>query len=1121
ELGIYAEDTGITVLKSEVKGFQHGIALLQTGTVSGVGESLVDSVKVSGARRYGIYVDGVAGLVVENTIVTYASEAGIAVTNTQRAPSNLHFVNDLLFANGYGITGGAGLNIATPGTFEIVNSIVVSNNVGISCTAVCSAGYSDVWGNLTNFAGAATQATTGKKLDPRFKSAAEGDFSLLFDSPCVNGGLDSAAPNHDAVGTTRPLGAHADMGPYEFLSTPTSMTIAINEIMSNPVDEGRDEFIELYNFGATGIDVAGFIVDDGDERDTLVGRSGGATLIPAGGYAVIVDPDYAGFYGIPTSAVLLTVASSTTLGSGLSNADPVRLFMGDGVTPVDSFSFPFNAGNGISVEKDDIAGGDTGANWVASPCGSTPGAENCASLPPNVSTQVLIAINEVMANPLDEAKGEFIELYNFGATAIDLGGMLINDGDATDALAGWQGGGTLLQPGQFAVVLDPEYVAGAYTIPNGTLLLTVASTTTVGSGLATNDPISLHGTNGVVIDTYTHTFDAGNGFSVEKVNANIGDIASNFSKSTCASGSSPGAVNCITNDGVNPVAGATIAITEVMANPINEDAGEFIELMNYGNDPVDLAGFRIWDGDVEESLQAFNTGGNTVLASGAFAVILDAEYTGQYNVPAGTVLLTTPDTSIGSGLSTDDPMRLRAKTGAKAIDTYLFPFNPGNGVSSEKIDLVVGDVPANWIASSCNQSAGLKNCSDGGAGGGNAPISATQITLSEVMANPLDESQGEYIELFNAGPVGVNVAGWWIGDGDSLDQISAWSTGGTVLMPGDFGVIFDPDYANNYTVVAGTIRLKVGNTSIGNGLSTDDPITLYEADATTVVDSFSFPYNPGNGYSVEKVTLTSGDTQANWVTSTCKASAGDRNDGASPGGRNCADPYGGLSGTNALGQQCPFGAADCISGLCAIELTTNSTFCTADCSQVACTTGFTCTDITDVNYPQVCVPVGGGAVPTVTINEVLFDSVGTDTEVFIELKGTPNAILDGLSLVGINGSNGTAYVTLPLTGQIAADGYFVIAAVGATGAIAAAADLLDDKVNLQNGPDSIQLRWGTDLVDAVGYGDFSAAVFGGEGTPAPATAPGESLARTPNGADTGDNNADFAIAATPTPGAAN
>jgi hypothetical protein len=268
------------------------------------------------------------------------------------------------------------------------------------------------------------------------------------------------------------------------------------------------------------------------------------------------------------------------------------------------------------------------------------------------------------------------------------------------------------------------------------------------------------------------------------------------------------------------------------------------------------------------------------------------------------------------------------------------------------------------------------------------------------------------------------------------------------------------------------------------------------------------------------VALTSGDVPSNWVASPCAIVGGDTNDQASPGSVNCADTSGGLSGTGALGQACPFGSADCLSGLCGIDLLTEATFCTEDCTSSPCAAGFTCLETIDLNYAKICVPVAG-SVPVIVINEVLYDGVGADVDVFIELAGPPNAILDSLTLVGVNGANGADYLSIPLTGMIGPSGTFVIAHPSANATIQAAASMLTTKVDFQNGPDSIQLRQGPTLIDAVGYGDFgTSAVFAGEGAAAPAVEPGQSLARLPDGVDTGDNAADF-TPTTPTPGAPN
>ena len=153
------------------------------------------------------------------------------------------------------------------------------------------------------------------------------------------------------------------------------------------------------------------------------------------------------------------------------------------------------------------------------------------------------------------------------------------------------------------------------------------------------------------------------------------------------------------------------------------------------------------------------------------------------------------------------------------------------------------------------------------------------------------------------------------------------------------------------------------------------------------------------------------------------------------------------------------------------------------------------------------------------ISEALYDAVGSDNgNVFVEIYGTPGAALDGLSLEGVNGSDGSVYLTLPLSGVIPGDGVFVVADDAGDGSsLVGNADLVVN-MDFQNGPDSIVLRDADGILDALGYGDFSAGVFTGEGSAAPDAPAGSSLARLDPLADSGDNLRDFTVLDTPTPG---
>lgn len=156
------------------------------------------------------------------------------------------------------------------------------------------------------------------------------------------------------------------------------------------------------------------------------------------------------------------------------------------------------------------------------------------------------------------------------------------------------------------------------------------------------------------------------------------------------------------------------------------------------------------------------------------------------------------------------------------------------------------------------------------------------------------------------------------------------------------------------------------------------------------------------------------------------------------------------------------------------------------------------------------------------LSEVFYDDVGSDDgALFVEISGAPGTVLDGLILEGINGSNGAAGPTITLTGVIGSNGLFVVADRDAGGLSSVSqADLLAN-FDFQNGPDSVVLRQGTVVLDALGYGVFGAGeFFAGEGTAAPDAAPGSSLARFFANADSGDNRADFGVLTSPTPGVA-
>ena len=154
------------------------------------------------------------------------------------------------------------------------------------------------------------------------------------------------------------------------------------------------------------------------------------------------------------------------------------------------------------------------------------------------------------------------------------------------------------------------------------------------------------------------------------------------------------------------------------------------------------------------------------------------------------------------------------------------------------------------------------------------------------------------------------------------------------------------------------------------------------------------------------------------------------------------------------------------------------------------------------------------------VAEVLYDAPGDDTGwEFVEFYNPLDRALPlaGARLEAGDGS-GAGRWTLRWTGNavdsVAAGGRFVVGGAKVQPAPRAVVTL-----ELQNGPDALRVVWPDGMVEVVGYGALEFAEYSC-GAPAVDVAPGQSLARIPDGADLGSNAADFRVA-TPSPGRAN
>ena len=377
---------------------------------------------------------------------------------------------------------------------------------------------------------------------------------------------------------------------------------------------------------------------------------------------------------------------------------------------------------------------------------------------------------------------EFIELHNPTAEAIDLAGVEFTDG-VTFAF----GDGSLasLAAGHYAVVVgDTEAFLARY---GNELAGVVAGEYTTGRLSDGGEQLTLVLTDGQTEETIVDfTYDTvtpwpahadGHGRSMVAVDP-AGDLSAPETwRSSTTPGGSPGAANA------GPIATPTptLALVELMYHPqdptagelildpeVTDDGFEFIELVNTGNDPVDLTGIAVVGG----VSFFFDDVAVDTLPPGERVVMVNDEsaFASRYGVGAAATIA-----GEFNGQLSNNGERI-ALVDLAGVPFFEFTYSPeaewpmhadGHGRSLVAIDPTADPtLPGNWRAST--EMGG----SPGGEGLGPIATPAPTLSVSEIMFAPHDPTaaellgnpaltaeQFEFIELVNTGAAPADLAG--------------------------------------------------------------------------------------------------------------------------------------------------------------------------------------------------------------------------------------------------------------------------------------------------------------------------------------------------------------------------
>ncbi len=167
----------------------------------------------------GIYCTGSSPVIANNII--YGNTANNGGGIQCYVSSSPQITNNTITKNG--AANGGGIYVSNTSYPAISNNIVAFNTSGFyRPVGTPTLRNNCVYGNTTyNYAG--VLAGTGDvSVDPGFLNRAVGEYHLRPGSPCIDAGYDAAiqAGSTDQDGKSRILGAHADMGCFEWDSTP-------------------------------------------------------------------------------------------------------------------------------------------------------------------------------------------------------------------------------------------------------------------------------------------------------------------------------------------------------------------------------------------------------------------------------------------------------------------------------------------------------------------------------------------------------------------------------------------------------------------------------------------------------------------------------------------------------------------------------------------------------------------------------------------------------------------------------------------------------------------------------------------------------------------------------------
>jgi hypothetical protein len=658
-----------------------------------------------------------------------------------------------------------------------------------------------------------------------------------------------------AAGSPSASGAIEGIGGQRTLP---STTVVINEVEYDTLQSGTDsasEWFELYNLTSSPISVTGWTIVDNTATDVIP-----TLTLPANGFCIVAGTTAGFLTYYPSYTGCLVQVADGIIGSGLANGADTLTLRDNVATAIDGMNWGANTTNfnctgfpcatatgpGKSLEREPLGQDtDTAADWVLrfapSPGGqginvtATPSNTPTTAPPTNTPTLTFTPTAGPTATPTNTATpgGTHLVINEFSARSSPEWIEVLNPTGATVSLVGWS-----LRT-DFGLLTAP--LTG--TLPAGGFLTIDVTTADLDDE---GDIIRLKDNANADVDVVGYGFRGGAPMSLASASSgrvldgvDTDDNAADFNFATTAT---KGTANAGSIPGVN--LGSSVKLNELDTFvPLVTDPDK-VEIYNPSGAPVNLAGWRLSDGDAIAPL----TGTLTVPAMGWLVLTENVNWTITMDYGSTDVAYLLDNNGVRvdqlgyNGVFEDaTTCYQRVPDGAGPNTGYNYT-SSGGGSTLFVLACTLGATNGNATPTPTNTATSVPPTETPTPGASATPSptntslpGATSVVINEFNA----KNSPEWIELYNPTGAAVDLSGYRLTtDVGQTGVLSYTFPSGTILSAGAFlSVNVSPAALDNSGDI---IRLKnVANADVdvvGYGSRGGAPLPPFDFSTGRIVD---------------------------------------------------------------------------------------------------------------------------------------------------------------------------------------------------------------------------------------------------------------------------------------------